>query len=104
MSKNVTLNMHLGVLLATAGLASAPHLVAQRRSRVAAIMGTVLLLSACGKTDPPIYDEGDAPPCWVYKGLNEEEIKQMEAYCNANATCSDEDGEACSVQTEATAP
>ena len=67
-------------------------------------MGTLLLICACGEQNPSAFDEGEAPTCWVYKGLSEEEIKRMEAYCNAYATCSDEEGEACSVQTEATAP
>lgn len=56
----------------------------------------VLLLAACGGPEPSALGEDEMPTCWVYKGLSEEEIKRMEAWCNAYAVCSGEDGEACS--------
>lgn len=59
-----------------------------------------LLLAACGGSAP--Y-EAEMPPCWVYKGLSEEEIARMEAWCNEYAVCSREDGEACAGPTEAAA-
>lgn len=57
---------------------------------------TLLLLAACGRPEPSALDEDEMPTCWVYKGLSEEEIARMEAWCNEYAVCSSEDGEACS--------
>lgn len=56
----------------------------------------MLLLAACGGPEPSALDEDEMPPCWVYEGLNEDEVRRMEAYCDAYAVCSGEDGEACS--------
>lgn len=69
-----------------------------------AALGALILLCACGKSELAASEDDEVPPCWVYEGLDEKDIKRMEAYCNAYAVCSDEDGEACSGPTKAMEP
>lgn len=71
---------------------------AQRLGTGAAIYA-LILLSACSKGEQATSQDDEIPPCWVYKGLDEEEIKRMEAWCNEHAVCGDKDGEACSGMT-----
>lgn len=56
----------------------------------------LLLLAACGGPEPSALDEDEMPTCWVYKGLSEEEVARMEAWCSEYAVCSDEDDRRCS--------
>lgn len=66
---------------------------------VQVVLACVLLLSACGTSAPVADEAGEDLPCFVYKGLSEEEIRRMEARCDAYAACSDEAGGKCSPAT-----
>lgn len=67
-------------------------------------MMCLLFVAACAEPESSELEASETKTCWVYKGLSDEEIKRMEERCNAYATCSGEEGDACSVQTEPTAP